>query len=97
MIPGSFAEIYLISAPIEQALTLPLTALTNEMGLFYVYVQLDEEGYRKQEVSVGMNDGKQVQILKGLHPGERVVTRGAYQVKMASASGTIPHGHSHEH
>lgn len=97
VIPGSFAEIYLISAPIEQALTLPLTALTNEMGLFYVYVQLDEEGYRKQEVSVGMNDGKQVQILKGLHPGERVVTRGAYQVKMASASGTIPHGHSHEH
>ena len=44
-----------------------------------------------------MKDGKQVQILKGLHTGERLVTRGAYQVKMASASGTIPHGHSHEH
>lgn len=97
VIPGSFAEIYLISAPIEDAITLPLSALTNEMGLFYVYVQLDEEGYRKQEVSLGMNDGKQVQILKGLHPGERVVTKGAYQVKMASASGAIPHGHSHEH
>lgn len=97
VIPGSFAEIYLISAPIEQALILPISALTNEMGLFYVYVQLDEEGYRKQEVSLGMNDGKQVQILTGIHPGERVVTKGAYQVKMASASGTIPHGHSHEH
>ena len=62
----------------------------------YVYVQIDEEGYRKQEVALGANNGKEVQIIKGLHPGDRVVTQGAYQVKMASASGAIPHGHSHE-
>lgn len=97
VVPGSFVEVFLLSGPMENTLTLPLTALTNEMGLFYVYVQLDEEGYRKQEVTVGTGNGKEVQILKGLKPGDRVVTRGAYQVKMASASGAIPHGHSHEH
>lgn len=97
IIPGSFVEIYLLAQPIDNILTLPLTALTNEMGQHYVYIQLDEEGYRKQEITIGADNGKEVQILKGLQPGDRVVTRGAYQVKMAAASGSIPHGHSHEH
>lgn len=96
IVPGSFVEIYLLGAPQEDVLTLPLTALTNEMGNFYVYVQLDEEGYRKQEVKTGADNGQEVWITSGLHPGDRVVTRGAYQVKMASASGAIP-GHTHEH
>ena len=85
VIPGSFVEVYLISAPIENTLSIPVSALTNEMGIHYVYVQIDEEGYRKQEVALGANNGKEVQIIKGLHPGDRVVTKGAYQVKMASA------------
>ena len=97
VIPGSFVEVYLISSPIENTLSIPVSALTNEMGFFYVYVQIDDEGYRKQEVTLGANNGKKVQVPKGLHPGDRVVTQGAYQVKMASASGAIPHGHSHEH
>jgi cobalt-zinc-cadmium efflux system membrane fusion protein len=34
--------------------------------------------------------------LSGLKLGEVVVTKGAYQVKMASMSGQVPaHGHSH--
>ena len=66
------------------------------MGNYYVYKQLDEEGYQKQEVKTGANNGKEIQILKGLTPGDKVVTKGAYQIKMASASGAIP-GHTHEH
>ena len=96
IIPGSFVEVYLISTPMENVISLPLTALTNEMGYFYVYRQLDEEGYQKQEVQVGASNGKEIQILNGVHPGDRIVTKGAYQVKMASASAAIP-GHTHEH
>ena len=96
IIPGSFVEIYLLSYPMENVLSLPVSALTNEMGNFYVYRQLDEEGYQKQEVTLGANNGKEVQVLSGLTPGDRIVTRGAYQVKMASASAAIP-GHTHEH
>ena len=77
-------------------LALPVTALTEEQGLYFIYLQLDEEGYKKQEVTLGANDGKEVQILTGLKAGDRVVTKGAYQVKLASASNAIP-AHSHEH
>ncbi len=37
-----------------------------------------------------------VEILRGLEGGEHIVTRGAVNVKMASASDAIPHGHTHE-
>ena len=41
-------------------------------------------------------NGKSVQILTGVKAGDRVVTEGAYQVRLASASNAIP-AHSHEH
>ena len=88
-------EVFLISSPIANALTVPVSALTNEMGIFYIYIQLDEEGYRKQEVTLGANNGKEVQVIRGIKTGDKVVTQGAYQVKMAANSGTIPHGHTH--
>ncbi|MGL5547637.1 MAG: efflux RND transporter periplasmic adaptor subunit, partial [Tannerellaceae bacterium] len=66
-----------------------------EQGVYYVFVQLDEEGYSKQEVTLGGDNGSEVQILSGLKPGEVVVTKGAMQVKLASMSSAIPHGHSH--
>ena len=97
IIPGSYVEVFLLSGNINNVITVPVTALTEEQGSYFVYLQLDKEGYKKQEVTLGVNDGKEVQILSGIKPGDRVVTKGAYQVKMASASGAIPHGHSHEH
>lgn len=96
VIPGSYVEVYLLSSPMNDVLALPHEALTEEQGLFFVYLQIDEEGYKKQEVTLGADSGKEVQILTGLKPGDRVVTKGAYQVKLASASNAIP-AHSHEH
>ena len=96
VIPGSYVEVYLLSSEMPDVLALPVTALTEEQGLYFIYLQLDEEGYKKQEVTLGASDGKEVQILTGLKAGDRVVTKGAYQVKLASASNAIP-AHSHEH
>ena len=96
VIPGSFVEVYLLSSQLENVISVPRTALTEEQGIFFVYLQLDEEGYKKQEVTLGADNGKSVQILTGIKPGDRVVTEGAYQVRLASASNAIP-AHSHEH
>lgn len=96
VIPGSFVEVYLLSSQLENVISLPRTALTEEQGVFFVYLQLDEEGYKKQEVTLGADNGKSVQILSGVKPGDHVVTEGAYQVRLASASNAIP-AHSHEH
>lgn len=96
IVPGSFAEVYLLSSAMEQVIALPRTALTEEQGSFFVYLQVDDEGYRKQLVTLGADNGESVQILSGVKAGDRVVTRGAYQVKLAGASNVLP-AHSHEH
>ncbi len=95
IIPGSYAEVYLLTTPEEGIVSVPTNALTEEQGLYYVYVQVCAEEFMKQEVYPGRRNGKRVEILHGLHGGERVVTHGAYHVKLASMSTAIPHGHSH--
>lgn len=96
IIPGSFVEIYLLTSPIEEVLSVPVSALIEEQGIYSVFIRLDEEGYQKREVKLGANNGSEVQILSGLKPGETVVTQGAYQIKLASASNAIP-AHTHNH
>ena len=96
VVPGSYAEIYLITAPRHDVLTLPVTAVTEEQGVHFVYVQIDDDGYRKQQVQLGMSDGQRVEIASGVKAGDRVVTAGAVQVKLAAASNAIP-AHSHSH
>lgn len=92
---GAIVEAYLVGAPIAEALVVPVTAVTEAQGLYYVYVQLDAECYERREVKLGASDGERVQLLSGIEAGDRVVTRGAVNVKMAAASGAIPHSHQH--
>ena len=96
IVSGSFAEIWLLCEERTGVITVPVSALTEEQGLYFVYLKLDEECYRKQEVAVGASDGIRVEIISGLHEGDNVVTHGAYNVKLASASNAIP-AHTHNH
>lgn len=96
LIPGSAAEVFLRTAPIPNALIVPTSALMEEQGTMYVYVQTSGERFQKRAVTLGANDGIHVQLLSGIAEGERVVTKGAYQIKLSAASGTMPdHGHEH--
>ena len=96
VVPGSFVEVFLMSNELPNTLAIPVEALTEEQGLYFVYLQKCAESYKKQEVKIGASNGKEVQILEGLHAGDRVVVKGAYHVKLASASNALP-AHSHEH
>jgi membrane fusion protein, heavy metal efflux system len=96
LLPGSFAEVYLKTVPIYNALVIPASALIEEQGIFYVYVQVAGESFQKRELRLGANDGVNVQVLSGVAEGERVVTKGGYQIKLSQASGALPaHGHEH--
>lgn len=95
IIPGSFVSVYLLSNAQDNVISIPVSALTEEQGLNFVYLQLDEEGYKKQEVNLGQSNGDRTRILSGLKPGDRVVTKGAYQIKLAAVSSLMPESHSH--
>lgn len=96
LLEGAFAEVYLIAGKRAQVLTIPVSALGEEQGGKYVFVQLSGESYSKRRITIGDSDGRRVEVLGGLSPGERVVTRGTMLVKAASLeTGEISDGHSH--
>lgn len=96
LLPGDPVEVYLKSSPIRNAFVVPITAIIEEQGLYYVYVQTEGETFQKRNVKLGAKDGTDVQLLSGVKEGERVVTKGAYMIKLATQSGSVPaHGHEH--
>lgn len=97
LVPGTAVEVWLLGAERQGVVSVPRTALTEEQGLYYVYIKEGKDVYRKQEVTPGASDGSRTAILHGLHGGEQIVVAGVYQVKLAALSGVVPEGHSHEH
>ena len=94
--PGAFVETWLISKHTGSVITVPLKAMIEEQGLYFVYVQTEEDAYKKREVKPGEDNGIDVRVISGLTPGDRVVTQGAIHVKLASNASSIPeHSHSH--
>jgi multidrug efflux pump subunit AcrA (membrane-fusion protein) len=71
-------------------------AVLTAAGRPYVFVQTGGESFSRRYVEIATRDGNLVAVRSGVKPGERVVTRGAYDVQLASASGAVPaEGHVH--
>lgn len=94
--PGQWVNLAVAVAHATNALVLPDTGIVEEAGRPIGYVQLDGETFEKRELTLGIRDGDRVEVLFGIAAGERVVTLGAYAVRLASLSASLPsHGHAH--
>lgn len=77
-------------------LAVPRAAVIDDGGRSVVYVQTGGETFARRPVELGIVDGDWVQVTDGVARGERVVSEGAYLVKLAAAGGEeIGHGHAH--
>lgn len=90
------------STPVElyasdgiSATAVPKSAVYEDDGMAVVYIQTGGESFEKRIVRVGPHYNGWVAITSGLAVGERVVTTGGYQVKLAASSAEIGHGHAH--
>lgn len=93
---GAFTEVFLKTSQKSKVLVVPQTAIIEEQGEYYLFIQETGESYTKRAVSTGKNDGQFVEILSGLNPGERIVTQGVMLIKAASmVTGVVSHGHAH--
>lgn len=77
------------------ATAVPKVAVYEDEGMDVVFVQTGGESFEKRIVHVGPHYNGWIAVTKGLAPGERVVTTGGYQVKLAASSAEIGHGHAH--
>jgi RND family efflux transporter MFP subunit len=94
--PGMFAKVTLFTGETTRALAIPESAVIDDNGKPAVFVMDGGEAFFKRTVRLGIRAHGFVQLLDGVREGERVVSRGAYELKLATASGSIPeHGHQH--
>jgi hypothetical protein len=96
-IPGSIVEIYLITVSDAQALTIPISAVLEEQGNFFVYVQVTPELFEKREIKTGATDGISTEVISGLADDERIVLKGAVLIKLSQATGALDAHSGHVH
>jgi len=97
LVAGMVVDIYLTGNPRDGIIAVPVEAISEQQGVYFVYQKLDEDCYRKIPVTIGRNDGRMVEIKRGIEPGSEIVTSGTTFIKLAESNGVVPEGHTHNH
>lgn len=93
---GQSVVVRLFTSHTAEEPTVPESALVDDGGRTVVYVQTGGEAFERRQVGIGNRTGRNVQVTAGLRVGERVVTKGAYLLRLSSMSPQAPaHGHVH--
>jgi RND family efflux transporter MFP subunit len=93
---GMQANLRLDAGDQVEAMLIPREAVLDHEGKKIVYVLLSGEEFERREVKVGDEYGATIAVLAGLKSGERVVTQGAYQLKLQELRPASAGAHTHE-
>jgi cobalt-zinc-cadmium efflux system membrane fusion protein len=86
----------LLLTPAAKTPVVPEAAVIDDAGRPVVFVQKGGETFVRRPVKLGVRNGGLVQVLEGINAGDRVVTKGAYLVRLSTMSSAVPaHGHVH--
>lgn len=79
---GEFVTVKALNQQVSRNITVPNAALTEINGKPAVFLKDGPEMFTLSYVQTGEDDGTRTLILKGVEEGEKVVSNGAYEVKM---------------
>jgi RND family efflux transporter MFP subunit len=86
----------LLLTPSTRSTVVPEAAVIDDAGRPVVFVQVAGESFVRRPVKLGVRNAGGVQVVEGVKPGDRVVTKGAYLVRLSTMSSAVPaHGHVH--
>ncbi|MDD5319802.1 MAG: efflux RND transporter periplasmic adaptor subunit [Methylococcales bacterium] len=94
---GSLIQAKIYTDEKIQSIAVPETALIDDNGQDVVFVQSGGESFQRRVLRLGLRDRGYAQVISGLNEGERVVTKGAYLVFLASSSPAQLGAHGHAH
>jgi membrane fusion protein, heavy metal efflux system len=93
---GQFARATVPVGGTVTGVAIPNSAIVDDNGTPVAYVQTGGENFERRVLTLAERDAARTVVTAGVRPGERVVTTGAYQVRLASLSGgNFAGGHSH--
>lgn len=90
--PGLFVNVGVLAQESEVAVAVAADAIQSVEQKNVVFVRT-EEGFRKQEVTLGRSDGKRVEITKGLRAGDDYAAAGSFVIKAELGKGSAEHSH----
>jgi len=74
--PGMSGRMEITVYHAKQAIVCPTAALIDTPDRAFVLLRRGEGKYERREITVGLRTPEQVEVLKGLFPGDQVVVRG---------------------
>ncbi len=93
---GNFTRVVIATGAPRRVLAIPDTAIVDEAGKAIAFVMVEGEAFERRPLRLGIRVHGWTEVQGGVAAGEHVVTQGAYEIKLASASGAVPaHGHVH--
>lgn len=93
---GQSLSVRLGSGEAVERVSVPVSSIVDDGGRSVVFVQIAGESFQRRTVRTGSIGQGYQQVLDGVQPGERVVSKGAYSIRLAALSTQIPaHGHVH--
>jgi multidrug efflux pump subunit AcrA (membrane-fusion protein) len=87
--PGMFADVEITTTIAKETLVISDSALQSEGDEQIVFVAREGGKFEKRVVRLGMEQRGRVQVLKGLKPGEPVVTDGSFILKSEMLKGEL--------
>ena len=84
--PGLFVTIEIVQEEVSVPVAVPVDALQTYRDWSVVFVQYGDL-FEVRPLELGRNDGKWVEVLHGLLPGERYVARNSFILKAESRQG----------
>jgi membrane fusion protein, heavy metal efflux system len=92
--PEMFASVKILTGEGDNAVAVPRDAIIYEGDAARVWVARekdDEKAIELRRIKVGLTNGNVVEVLKGLAPGDRVVTKGSLFIdRVASSAEAVP-------
>jgi membrane fusion protein (multidrug efflux system) len=79
--PGLYVRVSVDLRTHDDALVVPVGAVSNDLNASYVYVVNDKNIAQQRVVTTGLSDGEQVELLTGVTAGEKVVTVGQFRLR----------------
>jgi cobalt-zinc-cadmium efflux system membrane fusion protein len=82
--PEMFASVKILTGEGDTAVAVPRDAIIYEGDAARVWVVRDDKSIELRRVKVGLTNGNMVEVLEGLGPGIRVVTKGSLFIDRAA-------------
>lgn len=80
LIPGRYVNVNLVTQRFDNTLAVPSEAIVSEMGIDKVFVCKNGKA-QPVEIAKGLRTDAMVQVLRGLVPGDTVITSGTMQLR----------------